>query len=97
MTTEEFLERMREAVEEHGRDEFREDVWDELAAGIRYVAMDFTDEAGWERLADALDELDEERGTGGNRVYYLAVPPSAFEGIVAHVGERRRHRGLDAR
>jgi len=91
--TEEFIERMRAAVEEHGRDEFRQDVWDELAAGVRYVAMDFKDEAGWQRLTDALTELDDERGTGGNRVYYMAVPPSAFQGIVAHVGERRHTEG----
>ncbi len=91
--TEEFVERMRAAVEEHGRDEFRQDVWDELAASVRYVSMDFKDEAGWQRLIDALTELDDERGTGGNRVYYMAVPPSAFEGIVAHVGERREAEG----
>src|ERR671914_300792 len=35
MTTEEFRDRMREAVVEHGRDEFREDIWDELAEGVR--------------------------------------------------------------
>ncbi|HWN21666.1 MAG TPA: glucose-6-phosphate dehydrogenase, partial [Gaiellaceae bacterium] len=28
-------------------------------------------------------------GTGGNRVYYLAVPPAAFATIVAELGERR--------
>ena len=37
---------MKEAVQEHGRDEFREDVWDELAAGMRYVATDFADDGG---------------------------------------------------
>ena len=36
-----------------------------------------------------LRELDEQRGTGGNRVYYLAVPPAAFETIVGELGERR--------
>src|SRR5205085_12359385 len=34
----EFRERMKEAVQNYGRDEFRDDVWNELAAGMRYVA-----------------------------------------------------------
>jgi glucose-6-phosphate 1-dehydrogenase len=93
MSTQAFVERMRQAVEEHGRDEFREDVWDELAAGVRYLATDFSDESGWDDLARHLTELDEERGTHGNRVFYLAVPPDAFEGIVTHLGARRSTEG----
>src|SRR6202043_813564 len=38
----EFRERMKEAVQHHARDEFRQDVWDELAAGMRYVRLDIT-------------------------------------------------------
>jgi glucose-6-phosphate 1-dehydrogenase len=93
MSTQAFVERMRQAVEEHGRDEFREDVWDELAAGVRYLATDFSDESGWDDLARHLTDLDEERGTHGNRVFYLAVPPDAFEGIVTHLGARRSTEG----
>jgi glucose-6-phosphate 1-dehydrogenase len=87
--TEQFRELMREAVEEHARDPFRDDVWDGLAAGIRYVAADFADESAVDRVAEALIDLDAERGTAGNRVYYLAVPPSAFSTIVHGLGERR--------
>ena len=93
MTTEAFVERMRDAVQEHGRDEFHPETWDELAAGVRYVAMEFDDDAGWEGLASALNELDEERGTDGNRIHYLAVPPKAFEEIVRQVGKRRTTSG----
>jgi glucose-6-phosphate 1-dehydrogenase len=80
---------MRKAVEEHGRDELEDDVWAELADGLRYVATDFADDAGEDRVVEALRELDESRGTGGNRLYYLAVPPAAFETIVHELGERR--------
>src|SRR5262249_31998506 len=81
--------RMKEAVIEHARDPFRDDVWSELAGGIRYVAADFTDAAAVDRVAEALTELDAERGSAGNRVYYLAVPPSAFLPIVGRLGEAR--------
>ncbi len=89
MTTEDFQAKMREAVQAHCRDAWDEDVWDQLAAGIRYMQAEFDDDASWERLGALLDDLDQERGTRGNRVFYLAVPPSVFEEIVEHVGNRR--------
>jgi glucose-6-phosphate 1-dehydrogenase len=90
---EEFAAAMEEAVREFARDEFRQDVWDGMAAGIRYVAADLVNEEGGDRLARSLAELDKERGTRGNRVYYLAVPPSAFTIIVRELGERRTTEG----
>jgi len=89
MTTEEFRDSMRQAVLDHARDEFREEVWKQLAGGIRYVATDFADEGGEQHVVDCLNALDEERGTAGNRLYYLAVPPGAIETIVVQMGQRR--------
>jgi glucose-6-phosphate 1-dehydrogenase len=84
----EFRERMKEAVQTHARDEFRQDVWDDLAAGMRYCTLDFSDHAGENALAELLTEIDAERGTQGNRVCYLAVPPSAIEEIARAIAER---------
>jgi glucose-6-phosphate 1-dehydrogenase len=92
-TDDEFRERMKEAVQKFGRDEFRDDVWQWLAAGMRYVATEFADEGGVDRMIEVLNELDRERGTGANRVYYLAVPPTAFETIVEAIGKRRSEEG----
>jgi glucose-6-phosphate 1-dehydrogenase len=89
----EFRERMKHAVQEFGRDEFREETWEWLADGMRYVATDFADEAGQDRVVQALNELDRERGTAGNRVYYLAVPPTALAALVQEIGERRSNEG----
>jgi glucose-6-phosphate 1-dehydrogenase len=90
---EEFKTRMKAAVQEFGRDEFRDDVWDTLTDGLRYLSMDFADESGEDELAQTLVELDEERGTGGNRVYYLAIPPSVFPTVVDALGRRRSAKG----
>ena len=48
---------------------------------------------GEDRVVDALRDLDEQRGCAGNRLYYLAVPPAAFETIVNELGERRSTEG----
>ena len=93
LTTEEFRARMREAVEEHGRDDFREDVWEHLAERLSYVAADFGVEGGEQPLIDCLDELDATQGTSGNRVYYLAVPPKAVGPIVTALGRARTTSG----
>ena len=63
---------------------------------MHYLATDFADETGENKLAKLLTKLDEERDLGGNRVYYLAVPPPAFPTIVDALGKRRTAQGLDA-
>ena len=92
-TDDEFRERMEHAVREFGRDDFDEDVWEWLGSATRYLSLDFADEAGEDRLAALLTELDEERGTRGNRVYYLAIPPKAMATVVEAVGKRRSAEG----
>jgi glucose-6-phosphate 1-dehydrogenase len=89
----EFRSRMEHAVREFGRDEFREDVWERLASATRYVATDFGDESGEDRVRDVMNELDEEHGAKCNRVYYLAVPPGVMEVAVKAIGKRRSSEG----
>ncbi len=92
-STEEFREKMRAAVEEHGRDELRDEIWDWLAERTTYVSMEFEDEEGEDRVADELRRLDEERGTAGNRLHYLAVPPQAMPKLIEKIGKRRSTSG----
>src|SRR2546426_1858597 len=47
----EFRAKMQEAVKAHARDEFRDDVWQALADGMRYVSTDFADEGGEARVS----------------------------------------------
>jgi glucose-6-phosphate 1-dehydrogenase len=93
MSDDDFRARMEEAVREFGRDELRQDIWDSFSEGIRYVATEFASEEGEDHVAQCLTRIDEERGTRGNRVYYLAVPPDAFEVLVRQLGARRSAEG----
>jgi glucose-6-phosphate 1-dehydrogenase len=88
-----FKERMKEAVSENARDEFVEEVWDSFADGMRYIAGDFSAPEGWDELAETLNELDAQRGLEGNRVYYLAIPPTAFPMVVGALGKQRGTKG----
>jgi glucose-6-phosphate 1-dehydrogenase len=92
-TDEEFKERMRGAVQRFGRDEFKQEVWDGLSDGMRYVATDFSNDAGQDQVLSTLEELDRNRGLHGNCVYYLAIPPSVVPTVVQALGERRTSDG----
>jgi glucose-6-phosphate 1-dehydrogenase len=92
-TTTQWIAEMKQAIKEHARDELRADVWKDLSEGMRYVSTDFADAHGEDVVVEALRDLDEKRGTAGNRLYYLAVPPAAFETIVNELGQRRGAEG----
>ncbi|WP_181311099.1 glucose-6-phosphate dehydrogenase [Nocardioides campestrisoli] len=77
-----FAEIVRDSVKAHARTEFRQEVWDQLAAGCRFVQGEFDDDDAFATLRDTLEALDEERGTGGNHAFYLAIPPSLFADVV---------------
>jgi len=75
---EDFGQIVHDAVKEHARTPFRQEVWDRLSEGFRFVQGTFDDDAAFDRLRDTLHKLDAERGTGGNHAFYLSIPPSAF-------------------
>ncbi|HEY7859570.1 MAG TPA: glucose-6-phosphate dehydrogenase [Candidatus Nanopelagicales bacterium] len=73
---------VHDAVKQHARTEFREDVWRELSEGLRFVSGDFGDAEAFDRLTHTVADLDRVRGTGGNHAFYLSVPPSSFGPVV---------------
>jgi glucose-6-phosphate 1-dehydrogenase len=79
---------MREMVEKSGGGgDDAQQVWDDFAGGFRYIAGNYDDPSTYERLGEVLDELDRERGSGGNRVYYLAIPPTTFIPVIEGLRE----------
>jgi len=81
----EFGEYVREAVTAHARTPFSEELWGELADGLRFVSGAFDDDAAFDHLADVLAQLDEWRGTGGNHAFYLSIPPGAFPDVCRQI------------
>jgi glucose-6-phosphate 1-dehydrogenase len=93
LSDDEFRGQLAAAVREHARDDFRDDVWEELAEATYYVPTEFGEDEEHNRDAQRLGEIDRQRGTEGNRLYYLAVPPKAFPMLVQELGERRTTSG----
>ncbi len=63
-----------------------ETAWRQFSERIVYQRGDFDDPASYDALAARLDALDRERGTRGNRLFYLATQASAFAEIIAQLG-----------
>jgi glucose-6-phosphate 1-dehydrogenase len=74
-----FGQVVKEAVQQYARTPWNEEVWNQLASGIRFVSGEFTDDSAFDRLKQTIEELDAQRGTNGNHAFYLSIPPKAFE------------------
>ncbi|MFC0863105.1 glucose-6-phosphate dehydrogenase [Sphaerimonospora cavernae] len=79
---EDFAQVTYEAVKEHARTPFREEVWKQISEGIHFCPGTFDDDGAFDVLAMMLKEIDETRGTGGNYAFYLSVPPKYFPVVI---------------
>lgn len=73
-----FAQVVHDSVREYARTPFREEVWQQLSEGIRFVQGEFDDDDAFDRLKATIEELDTKRGTNGNHAFYLSIPPKAF-------------------
>ena len=53
---------------------------------MRYLNGEYDDPQAYQRLAQRLAELDREGQLGGNRLFYLAVPPEVYLRIIDQLG-----------
>ncbi|WP_248117014.1 MULTISPECIES: glucose-6-phosphate dehydrogenase [unclassified Micrococcus] len=84
----EFADYVRTSVEAASRTPFDETVWDQFRGGLRFVSGAFDDAEAYARLRDILAELETTRGTAGNAVFYLSIPPDWFEAVSRHLADQ---------
>ena len=86
LTDDEFRQHLLDGINEHSRNRpAKTTIWESFARGIEYHRGEFDDPEAYVELAKRLDRIDRDRGTGGNRLFYLAVPPSLYPDIVNHL------------
>jgi glucose-6-phosphate 1-dehydrogenase len=95
MSHEEFREKLRKSLEEQRSGEVSDDVWESFAGGIFYMPGDSKKAETYDGLKELLKRLDRERGTQGNRLFYLSSSPSLFPAIVENLGEAGLNEGED--
>src|SRR6195256_4394478 len=84
-TDEEFRKEQEEATRKFSRQTVRDEIWNGFAQALFYHSSEFADADGYKKLAEQLAKIDKERGTRGNRLFYLAVAPDQFEPILKNL------------
>lgn len=83
--TDTFCDFVEENVRAGARTPWNEDTWQHLRERIEFVQGEFDDDAGFDRLAETVARMDEERGTLGNHVFYLSIPPKSFPVVLGQL------------
>lgn len=88
MSDDEYRKECSEAVHKFARTKpVHEATWKRIEQGISYVQGDYGSEADEARLGEALAKIDQQRGTAGNRLFYLSTPPNTFEPVIECLGK----------
>ncbi|HYK38125.1 glucose-6-phosphate dehydrogenase [Alloacidobacterium sp.] len=82
----EFAADMKDGILKFGGVKENDQRLDSFIDKVDYHAMNFDDDAGYTDLKALLDQIDRERGTEGNRLFYLAVAPEYFSDIINRLG-----------
>ena len=83
----ELRERLEEDLHEFAGGPVDPEIADRLVKHFYYLAGDFGAPATFESLRAKLAQVDEESGTNGCYLFYLAIPPDLFADVVHHLGE----------
>ena len=96
MSNEEFRARMREAITDFARVQPpAQKVWDRFASCLFYYTGDPADPGLYPGLGEYIRRVEQERGTPGNRLFYLSTPPSIYAPVVTRLGEAGFNRPPD--
>jgi glucose-6-phosphate 1-dehydrogenase len=82
-----FRERMCGAVKEALRADFDLDSWNAFAVKLHYCPIEYgLPDSYVKAFRQELVSLEEKGGTEGNRIFYLAVPPTVYEEVIRGLG-----------
>jgi glucose-6-phosphate 1-dehydrogenase len=86
MSSEELTESLTKGLHQYATRKVDDALAQRLLACVTCIEADPKDPASFDALRDQLDKLEAARKTGGNRLFYLATPPSGFLPISRELG-----------
>jgi glucose-6-phosphate 1-dehydrogenase len=84
---EKYREFARDGVQTFSRRQLTEAGWNKFAPLLHFVSGSFTQAADYQKLKQRLGEIDNQFGTGGNHVFYFAIPPQFIDECSAGLTE----------
>ncbi|ADH84753.1 glucose-6-phosphate dehydrogenase [Desulfurivibrio alkaliphilus] len=85
MSHEEFRRHLAE-FEPDRQAETSSEGWQRFAANLFYQQLSYDSPDSYRQLAELLNQLDRQRGTAPNRMFYLSVPPALYPVIATQLG-----------
>jgi glucose-6-phosphate 1-dehydrogenase len=89
MTDERYREFAKDGIAHFSRRPLDESAWQTFAASAFYGQASIDQDDTLASLGSRLDLIEHERGLPGNRIYYLAIPPSLFAPTVKQLDRAR--------
>ena len=81
----EFRNNMQAALKK--AEVYDENRWPDFARTLHYRCADFADLESFKQMAQALRDLDQQFNTRGNRIFYMALPPSVYKSAAHLIGQ----------
>jgi glucose-6-phosphate 1-dehydrogenase len=85
LTDEQFREQAREAITAHGSSSGEVASW--CNERLYFQCLGAQTAEDYRTLGARIEELERRHGLAGNRVFYLALPPGAFDDAAEHLGQ----------
>jgi glucose-6-phosphate 1-dehydrogenase len=85
-TDDAFRDGLETALKQFSSEPVDASAWNWLRSRMHYLSGDLDNPETYRRLAKLLNEIDRTSGTGGNYLFYFAIPSVAFEGVVKELG-----------
>ncbi len=88
MSHDEFRQRMEDAITKYAPSvAANQEAWHNFAQGLFYVPGDLSKQETYQDLNELLQQIDNQRGTEGNRVFYLSTAPEHYSEAIKQLGE----------
>ena len=86
MSSDDLIDGLMKGLRQYATRPVDETIAKRLFECVTAIEADPSDPASFDAMRDRLDKLEAKRETGGNRLFYLATPPSAFLPISRELG-----------
>ena len=84
-----YREELKESLQNFAPDLWKESqsAWTKFSHRVLFHRSDFDNARGFAWLKERLDKYDADEGTAGNRLFYLATPPSTYSTVIEQLGK----------
>jgi glucose-6-phosphate 1-dehydrogenase len=86
-STDEFRAHASDDIKQYSTSGVDKESWDWFVQRLFYIPGDFNDPQLYAKLHEQLGKVQNEEGTGGSCLFYLATSPTFFSVIAKHLGE----------